>query len=512
MGRIRFERQAPVLASDPQRADVACFVGLATRRAGPVPGQIRSWLVERGWLASPYERPPADSLLDVPVPIETWDSFDEVFASSTYLGAAVRSFFAQGGRRCYVVRAGEPLPYGAALEERAERLERLLPRRGGRVDVSPGDRRTWRGVGHLLGLPDVSFVCLPDLPDLVRELPPPPPVEIARTEPPEMFVECSAPEPLSSDNRPDDNWARRLEAPRCGVGGYTRWAGAVLALARFLTERLREVHLVAAVPLPREEDKDTADLLGLLRTRGWLAAIGRTEASFASSFVQLVYPWVRTHASQGLPEELESPDGILAGLLARNALTRGTFRSAAGLELAGVRSLGPELRRDETERPGPGSEMGSTDRLALIDRISLLGPTPAGLRLLSDVTTSADASYRPAGVSRLVSTLVRAARRIGEDSTFETSGEALWARVQDRASTVLRALWDLGALRGATPGEAYEVRCDRSTMSQQDIDQGRVIARVRFEAAAPVEAITVVLAVDEGGQVSLAGLTDPEAA
>jgi hypothetical protein len=46
-------------------------------------------------------------------------------------------------------------------------------------------------------------------------------------------------------------------------------------------------------------------------------------------------------------------------------------------------------------------------------------------------------------------------------------------------------------------------------MSQQDIDQGRVIARVRFEAAAPVEAITVVLARDEGGQVSL---ESPEAA
>jgi phage tail sheath protein FI len=120
------------------------------------------------------------------------------------------------------------------------------------------------------------------------------------------------------------------------------------------------------------------------------------------------------------------------------------------------------------------------------------------------VTASADQSYRPAGVSRLVSTLVRAARRLGEDSTFEPSGEALWTRVQDRASTVLRALWDLGALRGTTPSEAFDVRCDRSTMSQQDIDQGRVIARVRFEAAAAVEAITVVLALDEGGQVSLA--------
>ena len=503
MGRIRFERQAPVLASDPQRADVALFVGFATRRSGPAPAAARAWLSERGWTTRallPDGTVPAEAraeaeariagLLDLPVPVDTWDAFDATFVwdGTSYLGAAVRSFFAQGGRKCYVVRLGDPLPSGASPAERSARLETLVPRLGGRVKVSPGDRRTWSGVGHLFGLPDVSFLCLPDLADLARDLPPPPRTEIERTEPPEIFVECSAPEPLP----PDDGWARRLEAPRCSRDGYARWADAVRPVARLLAERLREVHLVAAVPLPREGDRETADLLGLFQKEHWLDPLQDGTAGLASSFVQLVYPWLRTPGSTRLPEELESPDGALAGLLAQNALARGTFRSAAGLPLANVLSLGPELRRDTTERTG-----------SLIDRVSLVGPTPSGLRLLSDVTTSGDASYRQAGVSRLVSTLVRAARRIGEDSTFETSGEALWTRVQDRASTVLRALWDLGALRGATPSEAFDVRCDRSTMSQQDIDQGRVIARIRFEAAAPVEAITVVLALDEGGQVSL---------
>jgi hypothetical protein len=496
MGRIRFERQAPVLASDPQRADVALFVGFAARRPGPAPEAIRRWLAERGWLGSPYERPPTDALLDVPVPIETWDAFDATFVwdGTAYLGAAVRSFFAQGGRRCYVVRLGDPLPYGAGPEERAEHLATLVPRLGGRVRVSPGDRRSWSGVGHLFGLPDVSFLCLPDLPDLARDAVPPPPVVITRTEPPERFVECSAPEPPPLA----DGWARRLQAPRCGAAGYARWADAVRPVARLLAERLREVHLVAAVPLPREGDRDTADLLRLFQEEHWLDPLLDGSAGLGSAFVQLVFPWLRTPASKGLPEELESPDGALAGLLARNALARGTFRSSAGLALANVLSLGPELRRDATERAGIGG-------FSLIDRISLLGPTPSGLQLLSDVTTSADPGYRPAGVSRLVSTLVRAARRLGEDSTFEPSGEALWTRVQDRTATVLRALWDLGALRGATPGEAFDVRCDRSTMSQQDIDQGRVVARVRFEAAAPVESITVVLALDEGGQISVTG-------
>jgi hypothetical protein len=491
MGRIRFERQAPVTASDPQRADVACFVGFVARRPGPVPAAVRSWLVVRSWLKSPYERPPVDELLDVPVPIDTWDAFDAVFAwerrplagegrLGTYLGAAVRSFFAQGGRKAYVVRLGDPLPYGADEKERTKRLAKLLP-----TDMSPGDRRSWSGAGHLLGLPDVSFLCLPDLPDLVRDLPLPPQVGIEPPVPPERFVECSAPEPPP----PADGWARRLAAPRCCVAGYARWVEVLSPVARLLAERLREVHLVAAVPIPLEGDPYAADLPARLSGMG-------------SAFVQLAYPWVRTPGSLHLPEELESPDGVLAGLLARNALARGAFRSAAGLGLADVRALAPELRRDQTGRPG-------SDGLALIDRVSLFGPTPAGLQLLSDVTTSADPSYRPAGVSRLVSSLARAARRLGEGSAFEPAGEALWSRLQDSAAALLRALWDLGALRGATPAEAFEVRCDRSTMSQQDVDQGRTVVRVRFAAAAPVEAITVALAVDEGGQVSLAS---PEAA
>lgn len=123
--------------------------------------------------------------------------------------------------------------------------------------------------------------------------------------------------------------------------------------------------------------------------------------------------------------------------------------------------------------------------------------------LLSDVTTSLDESYRPACVNRLVSVIVRAARRLGEEVVFESSGDLLWARLRESLNRLLTGLLQAGALRGTTPAEAFQVRCDRSTMRQSDIDNGRVIAQIQFEAAAPIEGITVVLALDEGGQVSL---------
>lgn len=139
----------------------------------------------------------------------------------------------------------------------------------------------------------------------------------------------------------------------------------------------------------------------------------------------------------------------------------------------------------------------------LLERVSLLVPTPRGIELGSDVTTSLDESYRPASINRLVSIIVRAARNLGEDFAFESSGDQLWAKLGESLGTLLLGLWRAGALRGATPADAFYVRCDRSTMTQNDIDNGRVIALVQFDAAFPIERITVVLAMDEGGQVSL---------
>jgi hypothetical protein len=189
-------------------------------------------------------------------------------------------------------------------------------------------------------------------------------------------------------------------------------------------------------------------------------------------------------------------------MLARNALTRGTFRSAAGQHLADVAEVWPTLQRDQMLQPHL-DRLSRASEHRLLERVTLLGPTPQGLQMLSDVTTSLDESYRPASVNRLVSAIVRAARRLGEDIVFETSGELLWARLRDSLNGLLGGLLQAGALRGATPSEAFQVRCDRSTMSQNDIDNGRIVAEVRFDAAAPIEQITVVLAMNEGGQVSL---------
>src|SRR6185436_13338692 len=136
---------------------------------------------------------------------------------------------------------------------------------------------------------------------------------------------------------------------------------------------------------------------------------------------------------------IESPDAVLVGLLARSALTRGAFYSGASLHLADVYDLYPVVRRSAmAESPEVTAKNRATR--TLLARVSLFGPTPSGLALLSDVTTSLDESYRPAGINRLVSSIVRAARGLGEESTFESSGEALWASLRDRLNIMLAEL------------------------------------------------------------------------
>lgn len=568
MRGLVFDQQQSLTASAPNRADVACFVGFVarrTRREGvqriPSPSilpngavaagggsPIYRWLLERGFALSAdrvYARGAIDSserswmrtdaeldwLLDVPVPVESWEVFSRLFAwdqrplraprdaerdddvptGLSYLGAAVRSFFSQGGHFCYVVRVGDPCPYEAALDTRRAQLARLLPglarfplssllQGAARArDLSPSDRASWSSLGHLYGLPDVSFLCLPDLADLLSaERPAPISPEQLGPAGSVDFVECSEPLPAP----PASSYARLYQAPRLDEVGYGLWGKAVQAVGDLLQRHLREVQLVTSLPLPAQDPivaGASKDLLAWLTSNenGWL--VGQLNQAqeqqpprgvahphgFASAFIQLAYPWVKTPMSRALPEGLETPEALLAGVLARNAVSRGSFRDAAGLALAEVLDTHPPLRAHERNQ-------------TLVQRVSLLGRTARGMELLSDVTSSLDPVYRQANVARLVSVIVRAARRLGEESVFEASGPALWARVQSSLESLLTTLWLEGALQGASPDAAFVVRCDRSTMTQQDLDAGRVLSEVRFVSAASIDAVRVVLALSAG--------------
>jgi len=70
---------------------------------------------------------------------------------------------------------------------------------------------------------------------------------------------------------------------------------------------------------------------------------------------------------------------------------------------------------------------------------------------------------------------------------FEPNGEALWANVRQTISAFLFNEWRNGALMGTKPDEAFFVKCDRSTMTQSDIDNGRLIILIGIAPLRPAE-------------------------
>jgi phage tail sheath protein FI len=283
----------------------------------------------------------------------------------------------------------------------------------------------------------------------------------------------------------------------------------VASARAFLQRWQREAILVVAVPLAHPETSlvvtagsvhAEVDMLAFLRGAGVFEPVGSfdtNDASPASAFVQLAYPWPCTRAGTDLPEGAEPPDGLIAGLMAANALTRGTFHSVAGLtsvpRLNDVYATVPPISWGS----GPDSP---EERLA--ERVCLLAPTPDGITLQSDVTSSPDPAWRFGGASRLMGAVIRAARRTGEPIVFDGNGPAVWARVERRMADLLKAFWRLGALRGATADDAFSVRCDRSTMTQNDLDSGRLIVEISLQPSASIERITVVLDLASSGSAS----------
>ena len=74
---------------------------------------------------------------------------------------------------------------------------------------------------------------------------------------------------------------------------------------------------------------------------------------------------------------------------------------------------------------------------------------------------------------------------------LEPNDETLWAKIRLTVDDFLQGLFQQGAFQGATPREAYFVKCDRSTNSQSDIDQGIVNLLLGFAPLRPAEFVII---------------------
>jgi Phage tail sheath C-terminal domain len=124
------------------------------------------------------------------------------------------------------------------------------------------------------------------------------------------------------------------------------------------------------------------------------------------------------------------------------------------------------------------------------------GPADSGLSLSPGLavrpdgsTVKNDVEWKYVNVRRYVAHLSESIGKGIESAAFEPNAEASWNNVRAAVSDLLLREWQSGALKGARPEEAFFVNCDRSTMTQDDLDNGRLVVLVGVATVKPAEFI-----------------------
>jgi phage tail sheath protein FI len=98
-----------------------------------------------------------------------------------------------------------------------------------------------------------------------------------------------------------------------------------------------------------------------------------------------------------------------------------------------------------------------------------------------------DPEKKYVNVDRYIARLEHSLTAGTEWAVFEPNGETLWTQVQNNIDDFLQNEWLSGALKGTSAQQAYWARCDRTTMTQNDLDNGRLVCEVGVAPVKPAE-------------------------
>ncbi|MCB9742420.1 MAG: phage tail sheath subtilisin-like domain-containing protein [Alphaproteobacteria bacterium] len=210
--------------------------------------------------------------------------------------------------------------------------------------------------------------------------------------------------------------------------------------------------------------------------------IKATRGGIDSDRAALYYPWITISNPLARPgdasEPLEidvPPSGALCGIYARNDVERGVWKTPANEVVRGALRFERELSFGETESLNP---LG----------INCLRSFPGrGHRVWGGRTASSDPEWKYLSVRRYFNYLESSIERGTQWAVFEPNGKALWENVRQTIADFLYNEFQAGALLGDSTDEAYFVRCDRSTMTQNDLDNGRMVCLVGVAVVKPAE-------------------------
>jgi phage tail sheath protein FI len=210
-----------------------------------------------------------------------------------------------------------------------------------------------------------------------------------------------------------------------------------------------------------------------------VAAVRAFRGRLNTSFAALYYPWVEvSERSTGRSVEL-APSGHIAGIYARSDREHGVHNAPSGNAIHGITRVLRNVTR---------AEAAQLNR----EGINTLRFLPVrGHRVWGARTLTSDLEWKYVNIRRLLIFVEHSIDRGTKWAAFEPNGGSLWLAVQRTVVDFLCSLWRQGMLQGTKPDEAFFVCCDRTTMTQDDLAQGRLVCVVGIAAVKPAEFVVL---------------------
>lgn len=203
--------------------------------------------------------------------------------------------------------------------------------------------------------------------------------------------------------------------------------------------------------------------------------LSRYRSAYDTSYAALYAPWVQVYDPLLRRPVFLPPSGSVCGVYARTDIQRGVFKAPANEIVQGCTGLSVSYNEAEQGKLNPNG-------------VNLIRAIPGqGIRVWGARTCSSDGNWKYVNVRRLFIFLEESIRANTGWVVFEPNDEALWSRVKGTVSLFLETQRRAGALMGSTPEQAYYVEVGRSTMTQDDILNGRLICEIGVAPVRPAE-------------------------
>jgi phage tail sheath protein FI len=219
-----------------------------------------------------------------------------------------------------------------------------------------------------------------------------------------------------------------------------------------------------------------------------IADIQALRQRYDTKYAAVYYPWLTI--PDPMPGNLAAiaqypipPSGHVMGVYARTDIDRGVHKAPANEVVRGITGLRRYLNKAENDILNPYPSNVNVIRDFRVDS--------RAIRIWGARVVTSDPDFKYVPVRRLMIFIEKSIDRGLQWVVFEPNAEPLWARVRFAIESFLQTVWRNGALEGTKPEQAYFVICDRTTMTQADIDNGRLICVVGVAPVKPAEFVII---------------------